>query len=268
MSSHAELLLVMSAEMNMKTMSQSSSGIPLPRTLSKHDTKSLRGPAGERTVLSSSTSSISSLSVSKDFLKGTGLRNQSSLRAQGNRPSSAPRSAQNSPHVLKRENTYLKNTRDLRRGSLPQDGFRDMERLSNQNWRSGHHHFRSLDNEEESGQALRKPTNGNVIWETSAGIQRDFQKQRVKMQTRGDGDRGRTASKPQIGVTNTCPEGRESPRMAHVAPFRFRWDVSFLAVGLYWTCCRYLIVHAQFLHFYHLNDFAIIWCSLEVQLSC
>ncbi|XDV35244.1 hypothetical protein PO909_005225 [Leuciscus waleckii] len=211
-------------------MSQSSSGIPLPRTLSKHDTKSLRGPAGGRTVLSSSASSISSLSVSKDFLKGTGLRYQSSLRAQGtsggtNRPSSAPRSAQNSPHVLKRENTYLKNTRDLRRGSLPQDGFRGMERLSNQNWRSEHHHFRSLDNEEESGQALRKPTNGNVIWETSAGIQRDFQKQRMKMQTRGDGDRGRTASKPQIGVTNTCPEGRESPRMAHVAPFRFRLPV-------------------------------------------
>lgn len=213
----------MSAEMNMKTMS----GIPLPRTLSKHDTKSLRGPAGGRTVLSSSTSSISSLSVSKDLLKGTGLRNQSSLRAQGtsggtNRPSFAPRSAQNSPHALKRETARFKNTRDLRRGSLPQDGFRDMERHSNQNWRSGHHHFRSLDNEEESGQALRKPTNGNVIWETSAGIQRDFQKQRMKVQTRGDGDRGRIASKPQIGVTNTCPEGRESPRMAHVAPFRFR----------------------------------------------
>ncbi|XP_077053868.1 neuron navigator 1 isoform X6 [Siphateles boraxobius] len=224
----------MSAKMNMKTMSQSSSGIPLPRTLSEHDTKSLSGSlqglAGGRTVLSSSTSSISSLSVSKDLLKGTGLRNQSLLRAQGtsggtNRPSFAPRSAQNSPHVLKRETTHFKNTRDMRRGSLPQDGFRDTERHSNQNWRSGHHHFRSLDNEEKSGQALQKPTNGNVIWETSAGIQRDFQKRRMKMQGCGDGDRGRIASKPQIGVTNTCPQGRESPRMAHVAPFRFRPQV-------------------------------------------
>ncbi|XP_039509754.1 neuron navigator 1 isoform X7 [Pimephales promelas] len=193
--------------MNMKTMSQGSSGIPLPRTLSRHD--SLRG----RTALSSSTSSISSLSVSKDFLKGTG----SSLRAQGtNRPSLAPRSAQHSPHVR------LKSSRDLRRGSLPQDAFRDVERHSNHNWRSGHHHFRSLDNEESPGRALRKPSNGNVIWETSAGIQRDF---RMKMQAGGDGDRGRTASKAQIGVTHTGPEARGSPRMAHVAPFRFRLQV-------------------------------------------
>ncbi|KAK9973803.1 hypothetical protein ABG768_024506 [Culter alburnus] len=233
----------MSAGVNMKTMSQSSSGIPLPRsltTLSKQDTKSLSGsllgPAannhqdGRASVLSSSTSSISSLSVSKELLKGTGLRNQSSLRAQGtsggsSRPPFAPRSAQSSPRVLKKETIRSKNTRDLRRGSLPQDGFRDMERHSNKNWRSGHHQFRSLDNEVESGQALRKLTNGNVIWETSAGIQRDFQKQRMKMQARGDGDRGMIASKSQVSVTNTCPAGRESPRMAAVAPFRFRLQV-------------------------------------------
>lgn len=218
----------------MKTMSQSSSGIPLPRsltTLSKQDTKSLSGgllgPAANSHQGGRTTSSISSLSVSKELLKGTGLRNQSSLRAQGtsggtSRPPFAPRSAQSSPRVLKKETIPFKNTRDLRRGSLPQDGFRDVERHSNKNWRSGHHQFRSLDNEVESGQALRKLTNGNVIWETSAGIQRDFQKQRMKMQARGDGDRVVIGSKSQVSVTNTCPAGRESPRMAAVAPFRFR----------------------------------------------
>lgn len=250
----------MSASVNMKTMSQSSSGIPLPRsltTLSKQDTKSLSGgllgPAahnhqgGRTSVLSSSTSSVSSLSVSKELLKGTGLRNQSSLRAQGtsggtSRPPFAPRSAQSSPRVLKKETIQFKNTRDLRRGSLPQDGFRDKERHSNKNWRSGHHQFRSLDNEVESGQALRKPTNGNIIWETSAGIQ----KQRMKIQARGDGDRGMIAAKSQVSVTNTCPAGRESPRMAAVAPFRFRWDFLHLLLFILDICC-YLIVHAQFL---------------------
>ncbi|XP_042615065.1 neuron navigator 1-like isoform X7 [Cyprinus carpio] len=238
----------MSGGVNLKTMSQSGSGIPLPRSLtslSKQDTKSLSGsllgPAAQNQLaartssLSSSTSSISSLSVSKELLKGTGSRTQSSQRAQGtsggtNRPSFAPRSAHSSPHVPKREMIPFKN--NLRRGSLPQDGFRDMERHSNKNWRSGHHHFRSLDNEvvessreQQTGQALRKPTNGNVIWETSTGVQRDFQKQRMTMLARGDSYRGTIASKSQVNFSNACPAGRESPRMAAVAPFRFRLQV-------------------------------------------
>uniref|UniRef100_A0A9J8B8A3 Neuron navigator 1 n=1 Tax=Cyprinus carpio carpio TaxID=630221 RepID=A0A9J8B8A3_CYPCA len=238
----------MSGGVNLKTMSQSGSGIPLPRSLtslSKQDTKSLSGsllgPAAQNQLavrtssVSSSTSSISSLSVSKELLKGTGSRTQSSQRAQGtsggtNRPLFAPRSAHSSPHVPKREMIPFKN--NLRRGSLPQDGFRDMERHSNKNWRSGHHHFRSLDNEvvessreQQTGQALRKPTNGNVIWETSTGVQRDFQKQRMTMLARGDSYRGTIASKSQVNFSNACPAGRESPRMAAVAPFRFRLQV-------------------------------------------
>ncbi|XP_026068653.1 neuron navigator 1 isoform X3 [Carassius auratus] len=226
-------------------MSQSGSGIPLPRSmtsLSKQDTKSLSGTLLGRAAqnqlavptssLSSSTSSISSLSVSKELLKRTGSRTQSSQRAQGisggtYRPSFAPRSAHSSPHVPRREMIQFKN--NLRRGSLPQDGFRDVERHSNKNWRSGHHHFRSLDNEvvqssreQQTGQALHKPTNGNVIWETSTGVQRDFQKQRMKMLAHSDSYRGTISFKSQVNFSNACPAGRESPRMAAVAPFRFR----------------------------------------------
>ncbi|XP_059415647.1 neuron navigator 1-like isoform X2 [Carassius carassius] len=238
----------MSGGVNLKTMSQSGSGIPLPRSmtsLSKQDTKSLSGtllgPAAQNQLavrtssLSSSTSSISSLSVSKELLKGAGSRTQSSQRAQGTsggtyRPLFVPRSAHSSPQVPRREMIPFKN--NLRRGSLPQDGFRDVERHSNKNWRSGHHHFRSLDNEvvessreQQTGQALCKPTNGNVIWETSTGVQRDFQKQRMKMLAHSDNYRGTIAFKSQVNFSNACPGGRESPRMAAVAPFRFSMQV-------------------------------------------
>ncbi|KAL0191743.1 hypothetical protein M9458_014441, partial [Cirrhinus mrigala] len=207
---------------NLKTMSQSGSSIPLPRSLtslSKQDTKgfsgALLGPsaqnqlAGRTSTLSSS--SVSSLSVSKDLyteLKGHPAA-QAGRRLLPVRPTAAP-------------------VNNLRRGSLPQDEFRDVERHSNKNWRSGHHHFRSLDNEvvessgeRQTGQALCKPTNGNVIWEMSTGVHRDFQRQRMKMLTRGHSDRGTIASKSQVNSTNVCPAGRESPRMAAVAPFRF-----------------------------------------------
>lgn len=240
----------MSGGVNLKTMSQSGSGIPLPRSLtslSKQDTRGLSsallGPAaqnqlpGRTSTLSSSASSISSLSSSKELLRGTGWRTQSSQRTHGtsggtNRPSFAPRSAHSSPHVPRREMIPFKN--NLRRGSLPQDEFRDLEKQSNKNWRSGRHHFRSLDNEvvessreQQTGQTLHKPTNGNVIWETSTAVQRDFQKQRMKMLARGDGNRGTIASKSHVNGTNTGPAGRESSRMAAVAPFRFRWGFRF-----------------------------------------
>ncbi|KTG01186.1 hypothetical protein cypCar_00037388 [Cyprinus carpio] len=229
----------MSGGVNLKTMSQSGSGIPLPRSLSKRDTRGLSGAllgpaaqnqlAGRTSTLSSSASSISSLSISKELLRGS---SQGTHGTSGctNRPSFAPLSAHSSPHVPRRETLSFKN--NLRRGSLPQDGFRDMERHSNKNWRSGRHHFRSLDNEvvessreQQTGQALRKPTNGNVIWETSAAVQRDFQKQRMEMLARGYSNRGTIASKSQVNGTNACPPGRESPRMAAVAPFRYRLQV-------------------------------------------
>ncbi|XP_016312632.1 neuron navigator 1 isoform X2 [Sinocyclocheilus anshuiensis] len=238
----------MSGGVNLKTMSQSGSGIPLPRSLtslSKQDTRGLSGAllgpaaqnqlAGRTSTLSSSASSISSLSISKELLRGTGWRTQSSQGTHGtsggtNRPSFAPRSAHSSPHVPRREMIPFKNS--LRRGSLPQDGFRDLERHSNKNWRSGRHHFRSLDNEvvessreQQTGQALRKPTNGNVIWETSTAVQRDFQKQRMKILARGYGNSGTIASKSKAYGTNAGPAGRESPRMAAVAPFRYRLQV-------------------------------------------
>ncbi|XP_016413511.1 uncharacterized protein LOC107744398 [Sinocyclocheilus rhinocerous] len=232
----------MSGGVNLKTMSQSGSGIPLPRSLtslSKQDTRGLSGAllgpaaqnqlAGRTSTLSSSASSISSLSISKELLR---WRTQSSQGTHGtsggtNRPSFAPSSAHSSPHVPRREMIPFKNS--LRRGSLPQDGFRDMERHSNKNWRSGHHHFRSLDNEvvessreQQTGQALHKPTNGNVIWETSTAVQRDFQKQRMKILARGYGNSGTIASKSKAYGTNAGPAGRESPSMAAVAPFRYR----------------------------------------------
>ncbi|XP_042582561.1 neuron navigator 1-like isoform X9 [Cyprinus carpio] len=229
----------MSGGVNLKTMSQSGSGIPLPRSLSKWDTRGLSGTllgpaaqnqlAGRTSTLSSSASSISSLSISKELLRGS---SQGTHGTSGgtNRPSFAPLSAHSSPHVPRRETLPFKN--NLRRGSLPQDGFRDLERHSNKNWRSGRHHFRSLDNEvvessreQQTGQALRKPTNGNVIWETSAAVQRDFQKQRMEMLARGYSNRGTIASKSQVNGTNACPPGRESPRMAAVAPFRYRLQV-------------------------------------------
>ncbi|KAL1272311.1 hypothetical protein QQF64_028173 [Cirrhinus molitorella] len=232
----------MSDGVNLKTMSQSSSSIPLPRSLtslSKQDTKgfssTLLAPVTQNQLSGRTSSSISSISVSKELLRGTGSRSQSLHRSQGTpgstgRPPFAPRSAHSSPHVAKREIIPFRN--NLRRGSLPQDEFRDVERHSNKNWRSGHHHFRSLDNEvvespreQQTGQALRKPTNGNVIWEMSTGVQRDFQKQRMKMLARGHSDRGTIASKSQVSGTNMCPAGRDSLRTAAVAPFRFRLQV-------------------------------------------
>nr|XP_017212245.1 neuron navigator 1 isoform X6 [Danio rerio] len=194
------------------TMSQSSSGIPLPRSFSKGDSRSFSAafltPAGQnKSGRSSSTSSVSSLSVSKEFLKGTSLR--------GPRAQFIPAATNSSPNVPKREVIPQKSPQGLRRGSLPQDGFRDMEKHTNRNWRTGHQHFRSLDNESESESGQRRPSNGNMLWETSAAVQRDAQKQRTKRMAYPDGETKSLAR-------NT---GRESPRMAAVPPIRFRLQV-------------------------------------------
>lgn len=192
------------------SMSQSSSGIPLPRSFSKQDSRSfsaaLLTPAGQsKSGRSSSASSVSSLSVSKEFLKGTSLRSP--------RAPFTPADTNSSPNVPKREMIPQKSPQGLRRGSLPQDRFRDVEKHTNQNWRSGHRHFRSLDNESESGQ--RRPSNGNVLWETSADVQRHVHKQRTKLMAYPDGG-------TKSWVRNTS---RESPQMAAVPPFRFRLQV-------------------------------------------
>ncbi|XP_051986279.1 uncharacterized protein LOC127646564 [Xyrauchen texanus] len=244
----------MSSGVNIKTMSSSSSGIPLPRSLtslSKHDTKclssSLLSPAaqihqgGQTSSISYSTSTILSQSVSYELPKGTELKIQPSQRAQWtsnglNRASFAPRSAHSSRHVPKREVLPFKRMQDLQGGSLPQDNFRDLDRHSNKNWRSGHHQFRSLDNglvepsgilskAHQSKEAHQKLTNGNVIWETSTGIQRCLQRQQMKMSSLGVGDVNMIASKSQVTIAKAHPAGRESPRMAATPPFRFRLQV-------------------------------------------
>ncbi|XP_065135563.2 neuron navigator 1 isoform X1 [Paramisgurnus dabryanus] len=215
---------------NLKTMSQSNSGIPLPKSLTNHSkadttflSSSLLGPAGGR-VQSFTTpkSSTSSLRRSKQRIQPSQGPQESSSGI--NKSSFASRSAHSSPHVSKREIHQLKNT--LRRGSLPQVGFRDLDRHSNKNFRSGHHHFRSLDNDvaESSGTGIskemhHKPTNGNVTLETSAGMHKGLPKQQIGM---GDKE---IPYKSQVGVPNRRPTGNESPRMAKVAPFRFRMQV-------------------------------------------
>ncbi len=261
----------MSGGVNLKTRSQSGSGIPLLRDI-RGLSSALLGPAaqnqlpGGTSTSSSSASSVSSVLISKELLRGTGWRAQSSQRTHGtsggtNRPPLAPRSAHSSPRVPRREMIPLKNS--LRRGSLPQDEFRDLERHSNMNWRSGRHHFRSLDNEvvesSREQQALRKPSNGNVIWETSPAVRRDFQKQRMKMLARGDSNRGTIVSKSHVNGTNTGPAGRESPRMAALAPFRYRSDSDYLNVLLLACVGHILPVCACFISQHETFNLAVIW---------
>ncbi|KAA0712594.1 hypothetical protein E1301_Tti022258 [Triplophysa tibetana] len=209
---------------NLKTTSENCSGIPLPKSLtnlSKTDTKppSSSDPSGGRTTTSRSPSSVS---------RGSQLRNQSSRGAQDTSGGInwTPRSANSSPHVPKREVHRFKSTSELRRGSSPQTDLTDLDRHSNNNWRR--HHFRSLDDEVTESSATgrvkekhHRSSNGNIIWETSTGDQMSLQKQR----TRGAPDREMMASRSRVCVSNTQPTAHGSPRMAAVAPFRFRVQV-------------------------------------------
>lgn len=147
-----------------------------------------------------------------------------------------------------------RDTLDIRRGSLPNDTWRELGRNANRNLRAGHQHFRSLDNGPElstaprsltsdflSGRTSRdayyraKPSNGNLLW--VGGSQRGRRLVGGPREVQGslslsDQEQG-TANAEQASararrkinmVTNIAPAGRESPRMAAIAPFRFRWE--------------------------------------------
>lgn len=214
----------MMSGVNLKTTSENGSGIPLPKSLtnlSKTDTKppSSSYPSGGRTTPFTTSKSPSSVS------RGSQLRIQSSRGAQDTCGGInwTPRSANSSPHVPKREVHRFKSTSELRRGSSPQTDFTDLDRHSKNNWRR--HHFRSLDDEVTESSATGRvkekrhtSSNGNIIWESSTGDQMSSQKQR----TPGVADRERMSSKSSVTVSNTQPTAHGSPRMAAVAPFRFR----------------------------------------------
>lgn len=147
-----------------------------------------------------------------------------------------------------------RDTLDLRRGSLPSNTWRELGRNANRNLRAGHPHFQSLDNGPELVTAPRsltsdfqpgrgplyraKPSNGNLLWvggsSRQAGLQRGRRGVEVPREVQGslpdqdqeqgtgNGDLGSARARRQTVVTNMVPAGRESPRMAAVAPFRFR----------------------------------------------
>lgn len=198
----------MMSGVNVKSVSENGSGIPLPKSLTnlsktdtKHQSSALLTPAAQNTPFTSSRSSVSPSSVSR----GSNLRIQSTYGGIN----WTPRSANSSPHVPRREVYRFKSTSELRRGSLPQTDFRDLDTRSNRNWTR--HRFRSLDDEvtqsSAPGRVHHRSNNGNIIWETSAGVQLSLQKQRMS-------DRDMMTSKSRVCVT--------SQRMAAVAPFRLR----------------------------------------------
>ncbi|XP_037390979.1 neuron navigator 1 isoform X3 [Pygocentrus nattereri] len=247
------------------SQNHSSSGIPLPRNMStfskqnaKYSSSSLVCPPGQfqpgrrMTSFSSSTSSIAPITNSKELLKEASSRLQyqqqkaTPMRASLDRMISS-RSANSSPQIPKRNMLRSKDTLDLQRGSLPHETLRELARNGNKNWRSGQAHFRGLDNgdvqppsrmqEFQTGRAKEgvprlKTTNGNLIWGTSSGHQSGhqlaFNKQRSKFTNGGITEREIMSYKlsgqnTRAAVVNSG--GSESPRMAAVAPFRFRLQV-------------------------------------------
>lgn len=246
--------------MNLKPVSQnhSSSGIPLPRnmsTFSKQNAKclsgSLVGPPGQFqqggriTPFSSSSSNTGSISNSKDLLKEASSRLQFQQQKFAAPRASldhfiGSRSAYSSPQIPKRNIPHSKDTLDLRRGSLPHETLGDLARTGNKNWRSGQISFRSLDNGDvlppsrlqgfqgrtKEGLPHLKTTNGNLIWGTPSGHQQAMNKQRSKFTNGGTTETEVMSYKPTAQNTRAAiinSGGSESPRMAAVAPFRFRY---------------------------------------------
>ncbi|XP_066520123.1 uncharacterized protein [Hoplias malabaricus] len=251
----------MSAGVNVKPVSQnhSGSGIPLPRNMSTFSKQSAKcsgsglvGPPGQfqtggrMSSISSSTSNIPPISnSSKDLLK------EASSRLLYQQQKSAPhraqlerfigsRSAYSSPQIPKRNVLHSKDTLDLPRGSLPQETLKNLARSGNKNWRSGQTNFRSLDNGDvqpasriQAGRAKEglhrlKTTNGNLIWGTPSGQQLSLNKQRGKVTNGGTSERQVLSYKPPTQNTREAimnSGASESPRMAAVAPFRFKLQV-------------------------------------------
>ncbi|KAF4078994.1 hypothetical protein AMELA_G00188040 [Ameiurus melas] len=237
----------MSAGIKPVSQDHSGSGIPLPRTtstFSKQNTKCssrsfLSSPAqyhpGGR--MASFPSSPSSTANSKELLKEASSRIQ--LQLQRSTPlktsfnhMTGSRSAYSSPQVPKRDMVRSKDTLDLRRVPVSQDRFEDLTRNGNKNWKSNQVQVKSLDNADapssscmmmqgvQTGKARLRPANGNLIWGSSAANRPGFNKQRIKFKN-GSTEKDMNSCKhtPQKTV------GSESPRMAAVAPFRFKLQV-------------------------------------------
>lgn len=221
----------------------SGSGIPLPRTMStfsKQNTKCSSGsfrslaqyqPGGQMASFSSSTSSNVN---SKELLKEASSRIQYQLQRSTPLKTSfnhvtGSRSAYSSPQVPKRDTLRSKDTLDLRRVPVSQDRFRDLTRNGNKNWKTNQVQFKSLDNADapsysgmmmqgvQTGKAQLRTANGNLIWGSSPGNRPRFNKQGTKLKN-GSTERDMNSCKRTPQKTG----GSESPRMATVAPFRFK----------------------------------------------
>lgn len=222
----------------------SGSGIPLPRTtssFSKQNTKCSSGsflssptqyqPGGRMASFSSFTSSTVN---SKELLKEASSRIQyqlqrsTPLKASFNHMTGS-RSAYSSPQVPKRDMLRSKDTLDLCRVPVSQDRFGDLTKNGNKNWKTNQVQFKSLDNADapksscmtmqrvQTRKAHLRTTNGNLIWGSSSGNRPGFNKQRIKFKN-GSTERDVNSCKRTPQKT----EGSESPRMAAVAPFRFK----------------------------------------------
>lgn len=218
----------------------SGSGIPLPRTMStfpKQNSKctSLRSPAqyqpgGRMASFSSSTpSNVNSKELLKEASSRIQYQVQRSTPLKTFNHMTGSRSAYSSPQVAKRDMPRSKDTLDLRRVPVSQDRFGDLARNGNKNWKTNLVQFKSLDNVDASsspcvkmqgiqtGKARLRTANGNLIWESSSRNGPGVNKQGIKFKN------GSTE-----GDMNSCKRtrpktvGSESPRMAAVAPFRFR----------------------------------------------
>lgn len=236
----------MSAGIKPVSQDHSGSGIPLPRSkssFSKQNTKFSSSsflsspaqyqPGGRMASFSSFTSSTVN---SKELLKEASSRIQYQLQRSTPLKASfnhmiGSRSAYSSPQVPKRDVLRSKDTLDLCRIPVSQDRFGDLTKNSNKNWKANQVQFKSLDNADapksscmmmqgvQTRKARLRTTNGNLIWGSSSpsGNRPGFNKQRIKFQN-GSTEKDMSSCKRTPQKT----EGSESPRMATVAPFRFR----------------------------------------------
>ncbi|XP_028854813.1 uncharacterized protein LOC114801034 [Denticeps clupeoides] len=223
----------MSTGGNVRTVSPAGSGIPLPNNMaafSKLESRHLSSnlPVHRASSFSASTSSIPSIPsiptspLAREFgIKGA-LKRRGVLGPQFSptrvtfspERSSGTRSAYSSPQVPKKLLSYSKDTLDLHNRPQPEP-WRDLGR--NGNWKSGHPNSKSLDNTDVQAPSHNhhRPSNGNLLWHGPAA------NRRLRAATEQDqwstgGELSSIKTKNQAGRA-----GREVPRMAAVAPFRF-----------------------------------------------
>ncbi|TSM36109.1 hypothetical protein Baya_8242 [Bagarius yarrelli] len=219
----------MSAGIKPVSKDHSGSGIPLPRTMT---TFSKQKPAQYQSggqIASSSTVN------SKELLREASSR----IRYQVQRPTqlktsfnhmTGSRSAYSSPQVSKKKILYSKDTLDLRNVSRSPDRYQDQTGNGNKNWKTNQGQFKSLDNTDtpsssymmmqgiQTEKACLRSTNRNLIWGSSSCNRAGFTKQKNKFK---NGSNGKDVKPCKLQKT----KGSESPRMAAVAPFRFKLQV-------------------------------------------